>query len=102
MRSAWKIAVAGVLAAGVAVYFTGLLPRCEPLAFAEVAAKLRDARTLTCKHTIKNPKRKESETAKLFFKEPGLHRLEGDGQISIAIPSKTKRCSLIQPRRPPC
>jgi outer membrane lipoprotein-sorting protein len=83
MRYAWKIAVAGLLAAGVAVYFTGILPLRSPLAFAEVAAKLRDSRTLTCKSTTTYPKRKDLVTMKLFFKEAGLYRTECEGQIGI-------------------
>ncbi len=83
MRYAWRIAVAGMLAAGVAVYFAGLLPLHSRLAFAEVATKLRDARTLTYKSTFKYPKRDEPETMKIFFKEPGLMRNERGGQIGI-------------------
>jgi outer membrane lipoprotein-sorting protein len=81
---AWKIAVAGALAAGVALYFAGLLPLRSPLAFAEVAAKLRDARTLTYNVTFKTPEQKEPERIKIFYKDPGWLRSEGAGQVSVS------------------
>jgi outer membrane lipoprotein-sorting protein len=84
LRYAWKIAVAGLLAAGVAVYFTGLLPSRPPLAFAEVAAKLRDAHTLTYEVTTKYPDQKEPIKMKIFYKEPGWMRTEGAGSVSIS------------------
>ena len=94
MRYAWRIAVAGVLAAGVAIYFTGLLPLRSPLAFAEVAAKLRDARTLTCKSITRDPRQKEPVTMQLSFKEPGLVRNEGGGQIGITDLTQKKTLLL--------
>ncbi len=105
MRYIWKIAVAGLLAVGVAVYLTGILSPRPPLAFAEVAAKLRDTRTLTYKVTIKIPKSNKTITTKVFFKEPGRMRSEGEGQVSIAdqkqnkillLVSKTKTAMLIE------
>lgn len=83
LRYAWKIAVAGLLAASVVVYVTGLLPPRPPLAFAEIAAKLRDARTLTYEITYKSPEQKEPEKVKILYKEPGWIRTEGDGPVSI-------------------
>lgn len=71
------------MAAGVAVYLSGILAPRPPLAFAEIAAKLRDARTLTYKVTLKDPKENKSVTTKLFFKEPGWMCFEGEGQIGV-------------------
>jgi outer membrane lipoprotein-sorting protein len=105
-RYAWKIAVAGLLAAGVAIYFSGILSPRPPLAFGEIASKLRDARSLTYKITVKRPKQKEPEKMKISFKEPGWVRAEGEGQISIIdmkqnyksliLDTKTKTAMLIE------
>jgi outer membrane lipoprotein-sorting protein len=90
MRYAWRIAVAGSLAAGVVIYFAGFLPLRSRLAFAEVAAKLRDARTLTFQSTLKYPRQEDPITSQLYFKEPGLVRNEGAGQIAIADRKQNK------------
>src|SRR5581483_8152083 len=47
MRYALRIAAVVVVAAGIAAFYAGILPLRAPLAFAEVAAKLRDAHTIT-------------------------------------------------------
>jgi outer membrane lipoprotein-sorting protein len=83
LRFAWKIAIAGLMAASVVVYFTGLLPPRPPSAFAEIAAKLHDARTLTYEVTYTSPGKKEPEKARILYKEPGRVRTVATGQISI-------------------
>jgi outer membrane lipoprotein-sorting protein len=90
MRYAFKMAAVVLVAVGVAVYFTGILPLRSPLAFAEVAAKLRDARTLTYEITHTDPQQKELATIKVFYKEPGLIRNEGGGQVAITDLQKRK------------
>ncbi len=109
MQYAWKIAAAGLLAAGVAICFIGILPPHPPLAFAEIAAKLRDARTITCQVSITGAKQKEpAKIIKLFFKEPGRMRFEGAGEIGITderqnqtllLDSKTKTAMLIDHKK---
>lgn len=89
MRYALRIAAVVLVAAGAAVYFTGILSPRPPLAFAEVAAKLRDARTLTYEVTTKYPD-KEPTKMKVFFKEPGLARFEGAGFVGIHDFKKSK------------
>ncbi len=91
-RYGWKIAVAGALAASVAVYVTGLLPPRPPLAFAEVAAKLRDARTITYEVTVKSPQHKEPIKTKVFYKEPGWVRSEDAGRVNIL---DLKKCKML-------
>ncbi|HZV05121.1 MAG TPA: hypothetical protein VE999_08580 [Gemmataceae bacterium] len=92
LRYAWKIALAGLLAASVAVYFTGLLPPRPPLAFAEVAAKLRDARTLTYEITYESPEQKEPAKTRVFYKEPGWARTEDAEHVSII---DLKQCKML-------
>ena len=108
MRYALRIAAVVLVAAGAAVYFTGILPLRAPLAFAEVAAKLRDARTLTYLITIKHPDQKEPEKMRVFYKGPGSMRSEGAGQIAITdletlkilvLDSTTKTAMLIDYKR---
>jgi outer membrane lipoprotein-sorting protein len=108
MRYALKIAAVVLVAAGTAVYFTGILPLRAPLVFAEVAAKLRDARTLTYEVTSEDPKQKETIKMKIFYKDPGSMRSEGAGQIAITdlkrgkillLDSTTKTAMLIDYKR---
>ncbi len=104
MRYALRIAAVVLVAAGVAVYVSGILPLRAPLAFAEVAAKLRDAHTLTYDFTFQDAKQKETIKTKVFFKDPGLMRNEGAGQVTITdlvhgkgllLSSPTKTAMLI-------
>lgn len=108
MRYAFKIAAVVLVAAGAAVYFSGILPLRAPLAFAEVAAKLRDARTLTYEVTTKLEKDKEPVKMKVFFKEPGLVRFENAGFVGISdlkqgkilqVYSDTKTALLVDYKR---
>ncbi len=80
MRYALRIAAVVVVAAGIAAFYAGILPLRAPLAFAEVAAKLRDAHTITYDFAFQDPKQKEPIKMKVFFKDPGLMRSEGAGQ----------------------
>ncbi len=93
MRYALKIAAIVLVAAGTALFYTGILPLRAPLAFAEVAAKLRDARTLTYEITTKLEKEKEPVKMRVFFKEPGLVRFEGKGFVGI---SDLKQGKILQ------
>lgn len=108
MRYALRIAAVVLVAAGAAAYFTGILPPRPPLAFAEVAAKLRDARTLTYEISYKDPKEKEPVKMKVLYKEPGSFRTESEGQTAIAdlkqgkillLNSTTKTATLVDYKR---
>lgn len=108
IRYALRIAAVVLVAAGAAVYFTGVLPLRAPLAFAKVAAKLRDAHTLNFELTLRNPNQKEPIKVKVFYKDPGWVRSETAGQINITdlkhgntllLDSTTKTAMLIGSER---
>jgi len=94
LRYAWKVAVAGLLAASLLVYFSGLLPPRPPLAFADIAAKLHEARTITYEVTYTSPEQKEPEKVKISYKEPGWLRTEGAGLINISDLRQSKALIL--------
>lgn len=96
MRYALRIAAVVLVAAGATIYFTGILPPRPALAFAEVAAKLHDARTLIYDFTAKYPDQNEPVKMKVFFKEPGLMRFESGGVISI-IDLKQAKLLFLEP-----
>ena len=78
MIAALKIAAAALVAVGGLSYFVGSPPVGAPAAFAAVAQKLRDARTLAYRLTVRPPGRKDPMTLRYFIKEPGLVRAEAE------------------------
>jgi outer membrane lipoprotein-sorting protein len=96
MRYALRVAAVVLVAAGAALYFTGILPPRPALAFAEVAAKLHDARTLTYELTVEYPNQKDPVKMKVLYKEPGLMRFENEGVVVI-INLKQGKYLLLNP-----
>jgi outer membrane lipoprotein-sorting protein len=91
MRSAVSVAAAALAALGGLFYFGSVLLVGTPVAFAEVAQKLRDAEGFACKATVQAPDRKEAVVMQFFVKGPGWVRIEGPGgQITIAQPEPKK------------
>jgi outer membrane lipoprotein-sorting protein len=107
-RQILKIAAVLMLVAGLVSVLSW--PRSgAPLAFAEVAQKLRDAQTLVYKITVQSPELKEPVTFKQFLKEPGLLRMEqpggmvGIGQMgqmkTMTINPATKTAFLMEVKK---
>ncbi len=73
-----KTAAAIVVAAAGATYFAAFPPAAARSEFNEVAAKLRDAQTLSLRHTqtMTIAGKAETGTARLLYKVPGLVRTE--------------------------
>jgi outer membrane lipoprotein-sorting protein len=91
----WLVRVAAVVVVGTALFFLAeSLLRQPALAFGEVAQKLRDARSLAYRVTVRSPRLKEPESMRFLFKEPGLLRSEGqNGEVAITDLGQSK--SLI-------
>ena len=86
MLTAMKFAAVASLAAGGLFYLTGAPPAGATAAFGQVAQKLRDSATLSCRLAIHLPGRKDPVTTRLFFKKPGLLRVESvlaEGHVTI-------------------
>ncbi len=73
-----KSAAAILVAAAGATYFAAFPPASARSEFAETAARLRDAQTLTLRHsqTIALAGKTETITSRMLYKVPGLVRIE--------------------------
>jgi outer membrane lipoprotein-sorting protein len=76
MFMALKIAAALLVTAGGLTFL--VRPNRAAESFAEVAAKLRDAQTLSYRMTMQAPGRDKPETSRMFFKAPGWVRSEAE------------------------
>jgi outer membrane lipoprotein-sorting protein len=97
MLAALKIAAAVLVAAGGLFYVASGPPVATPMAFAEVAQTLREARTLAYRMSMQVPGQKDPVTVRLLSKEPGLIRAESDqagGPISIIDVNRGKTLVL--------
>jgi outer membrane lipoprotein-sorting protein len=89
-----KVAAALLIGVSALVYTAGLLRMPVPLAFADVARPLRDARSLAFRMTMQMPGQDRPVVTRVLFKEPGLVRMEEvggkGGAISISDNMKKK------------
>lgn len=86
MLAAMKFTAVASVAAGGLFYLTGTPPAGATAAFGQVAQKLRDSAALSCRLAIQLPGRKDPVMTRLFFKKPGLLRVESvpaGGQVNI-------------------
>jgi outer membrane lipoprotein-sorting protein len=80
-----KAAAAVMLAVGTVYFASERIHVGAPLAFADVAQKLRDARTIAYQMTMRVPGQDKTETIRIYAKEGGVTRMESSsGQISVA------------------
>jgi outer membrane lipoprotein-sorting protein len=106
-RMAIPIAAALLLALGGLVYVESLTPVGPPVAWADVAAKLRDARTLT--YSTKVQGSAATMTARYWMKVPGRMRMEssngfiaimdGDPGAQLFLDAPTKTAYFSKPPR---
>lgn len=88
MFTLFKSAAAILVATAGATYFAVFPPTSARSEFAETAAKLRDAQTLTLRHTqtLTLAGKTETMNARMLYKVPGLVRIEPElagGPVSI-------------------
>jgi outer membrane lipoprotein-sorting protein len=108
-RMAIPIAAALLLALGGLVYFESLTSVGPPVAWADVAAKLRDARTLTYSTSTKIQGSAATMTARHWMKAPGRMRVEssngfiaimdGDPGAQLFLDAPTKTAYFSKPPR---
>jgi outer membrane lipoprotein-sorting protein len=106
-RMAIPIAAALLLALGGLVYFESLTSVGPAVAWADVAAKLRDARTLTYTTTIQG--QAVPMTSRFWMKSPGRMRMEssngfisimdGDPETQLFLDAPTKTAYFARPRK---
>jgi outer membrane lipoprotein-sorting protein len=89
-----KVAAVLMIAA-TGAYFLAGLPPATANTFAEMAAKLRDARTLTYRMTMELPGMKEPARSMLYFKGSEHARTETEGGGPITIIDFTQRKTLV-------
>ncbi len=88
MFTLFKSAAAILVAAAAATYFAVFPPTSARSEFAETAARLRDAQTLTLRHTqtLTLAGKTETMSSRMLYKVPGLVRIEPEiagGTVSI-------------------
>jgi outer membrane lipoprotein-sorting protein len=71
-----KMAAALLMAGGGLFYLGGTYLKGAPMSFEEVAQKLQDAHTIAYFMTMELPGTRTPVTQRVFFKEPGLARIE--------------------------
>mgnify|MGYP001468122075 CR=1 FL=1 len=108
-RMAIPVAAAVLLALGGLVYVESLTSVGPPVAWADVAAKLRGARTLTYRTTISGKDVKVPMTSRIWMEVPGRMRLEssngfisimdGDPETQLYLDAPTKTAYFAKPRR---
>ncbi len=106
-----KIAAALLVLSGGAFLASGLVHLGSPLAFAEVAEKLRQAHTLAYKLTVQGPEMKKPMSMQVYAKEPGMIRMEAEsGPVSIGrmppgktltLDPHTKTALLVEVKKTP-
>jgi outer membrane lipoprotein-sorting protein len=98
MSLAWKFAAAVLAAAGGLFTYIGPAPPAEALAFAEVAGRLHDARTLAVRQTLELPGAREPLKFRLLFKEPGLFRAEQlPGGAVMVMDQRANKTLVLDP-----
>ena len=112
MITVLKIAGAVLASAGGLLYFAGFPPASATAEFTEVARKLQDAHTLSFRSTLRIAGQGDPDTARVFYKVPGLIRTEpepagGPTAVMDAIRGKTlildpaQKSALVLEGRPP-
>jgi outer membrane lipoprotein-sorting protein len=89
-----KIAAAVLLAAGSVFYLAGPRPATANT-FAEMAAKLHAAHTMTYRMATQMPGLKEPVRSTVYFKVPNRFRSETDGDGPIVIVDSAQRKTLM-------
>jgi outer membrane lipoprotein-sorting protein len=110
LRQLLRVAAVVLLAAGVVVGLGELMRVQPPLAFAQVAQKLRDTHSLAYRLTMEDPGTKKPVKMEVLLKEPGRIRMEtAGGPVSIgrlgeekvlALDPDTKMAWLVELKRP--
>ena len=94
-RRLLKAAAVLLLAGGGLFSARGILRFATPLAFAEVAQKLHNVRSLAYQMTTQAPNQKEPATVQIFVKDPGWVRMEtAGGQVGITRREQDKLKTL--------